>query len=203
MGDLASGLYLITRPHPNLEQILQECCAVGVRLIQIRDKQTTDEDLYRLVISLQQSLPSSVQLIVNDRINVAARCQTGLHVGDDDVSPRLARRRLGPDACIGVTIHRDIERAKDCAPWADYVGVGPVFQTHTKATQKTTIGIERLRNIVNDCPLPVAAIGGITETLAPDVWATGPRSIAVCGAIMNATNPARAAQRLLACIGES
>ena len=202
MSALASGLYLITRPHPELEKILQECCAVGVRLIQIRDKQATDEELCRLVISLQQSLPSSVQLIVNDRINVAARCQTGLHVGEDDVSPRIARQRLGPDACIGVTIHRDIDRAKSCISWANYVGVGPIFQTHTKVITKPTIGVDGLRSIVNDCPLPVAAIGGITETRAPEVWTAGPQSIAVCGAIMNASDPARAAQRLLAFVGE-
>ena len=193
---------MITRPHPKLELILQKCCAVGLRLIQIRDKEATDEELCRLVISLQQSLPSSVQLIVNDRINVAARCQTGLHVGEDDVSARIARQRLGPNACIGVTIHRDIERAKDSVPWADYVGVGPIFQTQTKITTKTTIGVEGLRAIVQDCPLPVAAIGGITENRAPDVWAAGPQSLAVCGAIMNAADPARAAQRLLACVGE-
>ena len=189
-------LYLVTKPQSDLLDVVGQAITGGVSIVQLRDKSCSDEELIQQALQLQQILPKDVPLIINDRLSVAQTVGCGLHVGMDDTSPVEARERLGKTAIIGLTIHDRIDLAERYQQVISYVGVGPVFATATKKDAKPVLGVERLREIVLQCPVPVVAIGGISVHNVAAVRATGVAGVAVCSAIMSSKTPSRSAMRL-------
>ena len=189
-------LYLITKPVLNLEEIVLQAINGGVSMVQLRDKHCSDQELIDLARRMQHLLPSTIPLIINDRLNVAKAVGAGIHVGMDDASPEEARAHLGERALIGMTIHDRVDLAIKYRHCIDYVGVGPIFETQTKKDAKKTIGPQRLFDIVEKCPVPVVAIGGINGKNVSVVRKQGTAGIAVCAAIMDSTDPKSMALRL-------
>lgn len=158
--------------------------------VQLRNKRIHKNEVYRLARRLKPLIQRyGAHLIINDHLEVAHELQLGVHLGVDDGDPVQARRLLGPDSIIGITIHNDIERAHRYAGVATYVGVGPVFHTTTKADTKSVLGIEGLEEVLAHSPLPVVAIGGIQMHNIESVIHTKPAHIAVCSAICSASDP--------------
>jgi thiamine-phosphate pyrophosphorylase len=168
----------------------------GVDLVQIREKELPDR---RLLAVLEQARAVTrrlgVPLVVNDRPDLAVLCGADLvHLGQEDLSVEAARRfGLG----VGVSTHarEEIERAD-----ADYIGVGPVYETPTKAG-RPAVGLELVRHAAERARVPWFAIGGIDETNADDVVAAGARRIAVVRAIGDAPDPEAAARALRTALG--
>jgi thiamine-phosphate pyrophosphorylase len=138
---------------------------------------------------------NGAQCIVDDRadVTVAVGAQ-GLHLGRDDLAPAVARTLLGPDVLIGGTAN-SIEEAREV--WQrpiDYLGVGPVYGTQSKANPAPVLGIDQLRAIVRECPVPVIAIGSITAERTPEVLDAGAHGVAVLSAITCAADPEAAAR---------
>ena len=136
------------------------------------------------------------ELIINDHLDLAVRYGIGVHLGMSDGDPVLARKKLGKEATIGITINDNIQRAEQYKDIVDYVGVGPVFPTKTKLDAKSPIGIERLKEVVIRSPLPVVAIGGIQHNNAHQLIVPNPKYIAVCSAICSSKKPLDAFLRL-------
>ena len=157
--------------------------------MQLRDKKCSDKEMVEMGRALLSVLPSTIPLIINDRVAVAKAVGVGVHVGQQDISPVEARRQLGKTAIIGLTIHDRVDLAKQYQSVIDYVGVGPVFPTQTKENPAPLLGVNRLSKIVAAAPVPVVAIGGINSGNAPEVRAQGVAGIAVCSAIMDAPDP--------------
>ena len=130
---------------------------------------------------------------MNDRPDLAVLSGAdGVHVGQDELTVKDARRILGPSGLIGVSTH-SLEQARAAVlDGANYIGVGPTFPSGTKQFAEFT-GIELLRAVQAEIRLPAFAIGGITEENLPQVLATGFRRVAVSGAIADADDPAAAA----------
>jgi thiamine-phosphate pyrophosphorylase len=194
----------LSAPRGLLATVL-EAVAGGVTVVQLRDKQASDEELLATAVALKAALAGTgVALIVNDRPGIArAAGLAGVHIGQDDGDPRAARALLGPDALIGLSVTRADEIATVDAAVVDYVGLGPVFATGSKLDAAPPLGLDGTRAIGARLPVPFVAIGGVDVTNAAAVMATGAAGIAVVSAIGAADDPRTAAQALSVAIGRA
>ena len=195
-------LYLVTdRPlclGRDLEWVVSEAVKGGVSIVQLREKEASTREFVELAIRLKKVLqPAGVPLIINDRIDVALAADAdGVHIGQSDMPYGIARRLLGPDKIIGLSVENPDEVVEANALDVDYIAVSPVYGTPTKTDTAPPFGLEGLRRAVRLTRHPVVAIGGMNERTAPDVFAAGADGIAVVSAICSATDPRVAAERL-------
>jgi thiamine-phosphate pyrophosphorylase len=175
----------------------------GVRLVQYRAKEGDDRGRWAEARSLRQLCARHGALfIVNDRIDLALAVDAdGVHLGQDDLPPALARRLLGPDRLIGRSTHGIEQLQQAVRDGCDYVGVGPVNATPTKPGRQP-VGLDYVRQAAAEAPIPWYAIGGIeAATLAP-VLEAGATRVAVVRAITDAPDPGAAARLLRTALGE-
>ena len=177
-----------------------EAVAGGVTIVQLRDKTASDDELVATAMALKAALaPTGVPLIANDRPEVAkAAGLAGVHIGQDDGDPRAPRMLLGPEALIGLSVTRAEEIATVDPAVVNYVGLGPVFATGSKADAAPPLGLAGASTIGARLPLPWVAIGGIGVTNAAAVMRAGAVGIAVVSAINAAADPRAAAAALRA-----
>ncbi|MDD5108971.1 MAG: thiamine phosphate synthase [Candidatus Omnitrophica bacterium] len=193
-----SQLYLIldkpTLGRRSLENIYSAAWAGKIGLIQLRDKQGIKSDVLDLAIKLSRCLSRSKTLfIVNDYIDIAvASGADGLHLGQDDLPVKEARKILGQDKIIGISCHNLAQALKAQREGANYIGIGPVYSTATKPEYKP-IGLRVLQQLKDKIKIPYFAIGDIHLGNIGEVIAAGARRIAVCRAILKANNPKMAA----------
>ncbi len=181
---------------------VREAVKGGVTMVQLRDKNASDDELIALARALRTELaPRGVPLIVNDRPEVAKSAEAdGVHIGQEDHDPRAARRLLGPDAILGLSVTNSAEVATVDAGIIDYVGLGPVFASATKADAAPPLGLDGLRAVGASLKVPFVAIGGIDAGNAAAIIAAGAAGIAVVSAICAAPDPGAAAAALIAAI---
>jgi len=187
---------LLSQPETQMARTLAD---VGVRLLQYRNKSASARELLQRSCSIAgELLPRGVTFIVNDRADVAALAgANGVHIGQEDLSVDSARDIVGPNAFVGVSTH-NIEQFQAAAESsADYLAIGPVFATASKANPDPVVGIEMIRQIRRLSDKPIVAIGGITLERAQEVLAAGADSVAVIGDILLATDPARRASQYI------
>jgi thiamine-phosphate pyrophosphorylase len=180
--------------------------AAGADVVQFREKRAwSTRDLLRTARALREKLSAgNTRLIVNDRTDVAAAAEAdGVHLGKEDLEPAWARRLLGEGAMIGATANNIGRACVVARPPVDYVGVGPVFGTRSKADPAPMLGIERLRQIVEAVRLPVIAIGGITTDRVEEVLSTGAYGVAVLSAVSDAKDPGEEVARFAGAIARA
>jgi thiamine-phosphate pyrophosphorylase len=185
----------------SLEWTIAEAAAGGAGVVQLREKSLSDRELVdRARQARRWARRAGVLFIVNDRPDVARLVEAdGVHLGQDDMTVKDARRILGPDAIIGVSTHSLGQLRQAVLDGANYVGVGPVFPSATKAFAGFP-GLEFVRAAFAETSLPAFAIGGVNaETVAAAV-AAGATRVAVGAAVAAADDPRRAAAELLACL---
>ena len=131
------------------------------------------------------------QIVVNDRIDVARLAgAAGVHLGQEDLPPALARDILGADAIVGYSTHSTAQAAAALTEPVSYVAVGPIFGTQTKNTGYDAVGLDLVRAVVDQAgETPVVAIGGITLDSAASVLEAGARSVAVIGDLLAGSDP--------------
>ncbi|MDJ0722942.1 MAG: thiamine-phosphate kinase [Desulfobacterales bacterium] len=205
--DLRTALrfYFITDDRaPGLAPIDQVRAALkgGATFIQYRRKQFAAVDFAEAAAIRDLCRINRVPFVVNDHLLLAKAVDAdGLHLGQDDETPAVARQVLGSRAIIGISVSDGDELARtDLAP-CNYVGSGPVFATGTKADAKPVRGLTGLKEIVDTASLPVVAIGGIDADRAPECLARGAAGVAVISAVTRAPNPQAAAVRMAAACG--
>jgi thiamine-phosphate pyrophosphorylase len=180
--------------------------AAGVRLLQIRAKHATGRDLLTLTEAMMdEARGHGASVVVNDRVDVAATAGAGVHVGQDDLPPAVARRLLGPAALVGGSTHTLAQLTEALAAPVDYVAYGPVFATTTKVNADPVVGLEGLRSaarLAAAAGVPLVAIGGITLASAPAMLAAGATAVAVTSDLMAGDEPPGArARRFLVALG--
>jgi len=163
-------------------------CGVGV--IQYRAKNLSTKVLFEEASQLRKICRGAI-LIINDRIDVAlAAAADGVHIGADDMPVASARRLLGKDKIIGVTVHNEEEAREASRLGADYLGVSPIFATLTKKDAGRACGTQMLRKIKSFSKLPLVAIGGINFENAREVISAGADALCAISAVAASSDPA-------------
>ncbi|WP_424217315.1 thiamine phosphate synthase (plasmid) [Streptomyces sp. BI20] len=170
----------------------------GVTAVQLRDPDADARALFALGRAIQGELAGTgVPLIVNDRLDVALWLGAdGVHLGQRDVAPEVARRLLGPRAFVGLSVSRP-EQLAHVSEAVDHLGVGPVFPQSTKPDADAPLGLDGLARIVRESPLPCVAIGGIGVSEAAAVVGRGAAGVAVVSAVCGRPDPEAAARSLV------
>src|SRR5690606_32846533 len=163
-------------------------------------------DFTELVLAVSATVADRALVLVNDRVDVAVAARhagarvDGVHLGQDDLDPVVARALLGPDAVIGWTAHEaaHLERLTALpAGTVDYLGVGVVRATRSKDDAPPPLGVDGIGRFAAAAPLPCIAIGGVTAEDVPPLRAAGAAGVAVVSAVCAADDPAAATARLL------
>jgi thiamine-phosphate pyrophosphorylase len=175
----------------------------GVRLLQYRNKLTNSRDLFESSSRLASLLvPRGISFIVNDRADVATLAGAdGVHVGQDDLGVEQAREVVGAGGLVGVSTHNIEQFRQAAATSADYIAVGPIFSTGTKANPDPVVGMEFVRQVRPLTDKPIVAIGGITLERAPEIIDAGADSLAVVSDILRAPDPGARARQYLDLLG--
>jgi thiamine-phosphate pyrophosphorylase len=182
----------------DLPALLEAVLAGGCRLVQLREKTMPLVELFPLAQKLNRRCREAGALfVVNDRADLALAADAGgLHVGQDDLPALEARRLLRPGMILGVSTHDEAQARRAVADGADYVAVGSIFPTATKAGFQL-VGPDLIRRVRSVVPVPLVGIGGITADNAPAVLAAGADGVAVISAICAAPDPEAATRRFL------
>jgi thiamine-phosphate pyrophosphorylase len=174
-------------------------------LLQYRNKSASARKLLKTSRELVSSLESSrAVLIVNDRPDVAALSGAkGVHVGQDDLDAEQARAVVGKEMWVGTSTHNLEQFRRAAATSADYIAVGPIFATTSKANPDPVVGVELIREVRALTDKPIVGIGGITLERAKAVIDAGADSVAVISDILLAKNPSERARQYLDVLGEA
>jgi thiamine-phosphate pyrophosphorylase len=182
-----------------MARALDGALAGGVDLFQLRDKHASDDELLAAAETARERCHAAGALfLLNDRPDLAAACGAdGVHVGQDDTPVAQAREQVGEDAIVGLSTHSSEQAERGARSGADYIAVGPVHATPTKAG-RPAIGLEPVRYAAAHVDLPWFAIGGIDADTVDAVLRAGAQRIVVVRALADAEDPEAAARGLRA-----
>ena len=204
--DIDLSLYLVTDRDlslgRSLEEVVSEAVAGGMTIVQLREKEASTGEFIALARRLMTLLrPLGIPLVINDRVDVALAVDAdGVHIGQSDMGYEDARRLMGPDKIIGLSVEsfEDIQAANTLD--VDYVGISPVYGTPTKTDTAEPFGLEGLRKAVAMSVHPTVAIGGMNASTIGEVIDAGADGVAVVSAICSAERIAEATSELKAII---
>ncbi len=202
-------------PLPRLYAILDRSCfpdpqtlfatanqlvSAGCSLLQYRNKQGSARQLLNEARELKAQVGSRAKLIMNDRADLCVAAGfDGLHIGQDDLSPEAARRIIGPGSWLGVSTHNPDQLAEADGTSADYLAIGPVFSTSSKANPDPVVGLDGVHWARDLTRKPLVAIGGITRANAHSVIDAGADSVAVISDLIR--DPCKSAEEFLRILG--
>ena len=207
--DFDMSLYLVTdRPLSrgrDIEWIVEEAVKGGATVVQLREKDCSTAEFVSIASRLMEKLkPLGVPLIINDRIDVALAVDAdGVHIGQSDMPYATARRLLGNDKIIGLSVETMDEVVEANALDVDYIGVSPVYSTATKTDTLQPFGLQGLRRAAELSRHRIVAIGGMNEATVGDVIACGIEGVAVVSAIVSADSPCDASSHLLSIVNDN
>lgn len=196
------SLYLVTDRSlslgRNLEWIVEEAVKGGVTVVQLREKDCSTLQFIELALELKKKLSLyKVPLLINDRVDVALAADAdGVHIGQSDMPYAMARKLLGAEKIIGLSVENLEQVHKANKLDVDYIGISPVFTTNTKIDTAKPFGIEGIKQVMAVSKHPAVAIGGINSENAAAIIQAGAQGIAVVSAICSANNPYEAAIQL-------
>lgn len=197
-------LYLVTDRHQTagrpLMSVLGRAVRAGVRAVQLRERDLPIRELRVLAMALQRELPD-VRLFINDRVDLAlALCAQGVHLRESSLPAGVVRGLLQPSQLLGLSVHSlDGVMAAE-QQGADFVVLGPIYETPSKRVYGPPIGLSILEQAGRKVRVPIFAIGGITATRAREVRRAGAFGVAVLSSILSAMNIERATEDLLSAI---
>lgn len=172
------GYYFITDTklsRAGNERDVHSAVSCGVEVVQYRNKNAGTRQMYEEAVRLRQICQESSSIfLINDRVDIALATEAdGVHLGQSDMPCLAARKLLGPEKIIGVTVHNLAEALQAESIGADYLGVSPIFQTATKPDAGKPAGIRLIEEIRAQVDIPLIAIGGINHCNAGDVVRAG------------------------------
>lgn len=201
--DLNYELYLITDRRflkgRELKKVVEDAILGGVTIVQVREKDVSTREFYNIAKEVKEVTDHyKVPIIINDRLDIAQAINAhGVHLGQKDMQLNIARRILGKDKIIGISVGNIKEALEAENNGADYLGIGTIFPTGSKKDVDAIIGIDGLSKIKNNISIPSVAIGGINKTNFKDVLNTGIEGISVISAILDEDDINIAANNLL------
>ena len=203
MPQLESRLFLVTDRHQTngrpLVPLLQQVLAVGMPVIQLRERDLSARELMALAREARAVTAScGAQLLINDRIDVALALKAvGVHLRSNSLPVSAARRLLGPRRLLGISVHSVEEGLSAQSQGADYIVLGPVYETPSKKMFGPPLGIHTLEKACGLVRIPIIGIGGVTAARAREMRCAGAFGAAVITAILGAADVESATRELL------
>jgi thiamine-phosphate pyrophosphorylase len=200
-------LYFVCDAHPrgkDPEPLLRAALSGGVDIVQLREKELPRREIELAALTFRRLCDTySALFIVNDDPELALSCDAdGVHVGQDDASAARAREAIGPERILGLSTHSEEQIAASGGQPADYISVGPIWETPTKEG-RPAVGLGLVTHARDSAPHPFFAIGGIDSENAGEVVAAGAERLGVVRAIRDAENPTVVAEALRRELGEA
>jgi len=191
---MIKGLYVILEG----AQLAKEVLEGGCKILQLRNKNATDRQLYEEARKLRElTREHKAIFIVNDRIDIALAVDAdGVHLGKDDMPVPVARKLL-PNKIIGFSADTIDEALQAEKEGADYVSLGPIFPTSSKPDAGPVVGLERLAELKSKLSVPLVAIGGISKYNLIEVVRSGADAVAVISAVSSSPSPRQAVEELI------
>jgi thiamine-phosphate pyrophosphorylase len=173
--------------------------AGGVRLVQLREKDLPTRELLSLAYAFRDlTFKFSARLLINDRIDICLAVQAdGVHLRANSLPTRIARKILGDTKLIGVSAHSIQEARQAQEEGADFITLGPIYETPSKAGYGPPLGVDTLKTIRRQVKIPLLALGGIKKERVREVLEAGADGIALISAILMAEDPRQAAIQLI------
>ena len=200
-------LYLVTHRYDDTPAAflakIAAACENGVTMVQLREKQLNTRDYYDLAMRVKLITDRyQIPLVIDDRVDICLAVDAaGVHIGDDELPVAVTRQLIGSDKILGVSTKTVVTATAAAAAGADYLGVGAIFPTQTKAAAPLTT-LATLKAITAAVPIPVVAIGGIKATNLATFKDTGIAGVAIVSDIMQAPDTAQKVQALSAKLKE-
>mgnify|MGYP000859425743 CR=1 FL=1 len=200
-SDVDYTLYLVTDRElmstKTLEKAVEQGILGGCTIIQLREKEASSRDFYQTALRIRTITEKHrVPLIINDRVDIALAADAdGVHIGQSDLPARVVRKLIG-SRIMGVSVSTVEEAVKAAADGADYLGVGAMYLTGTKADAKL-VSTEELKKIRSAVSIPMVVIGGINKKTVPDFAGTGIDGLAVVSAVIAQRDIAESARELV------
>ncbi|PIU41641.1 MAG: thiamine phosphate synthase [Candidatus Omnitrophica bacterium CG07_land_8_20_14_0_80_42_15] len=191
---MLKGYYFITDSNlsraGNINDV-KSAVTAGVKIIQYRNKDSNASEMYEEALRLKSICKGAIFLI-NDRLDIALAVNAdGIHIGCDDLPYEVARKLLGKNKIIGVTVHSVREAKKAQRLGADYIGASPIFPTKTKIGAGKSTGVELIKKIKKHVSVPVVAIGGINLSNAGEVIKAGCDGLCAISAVVTKPDVAK------------
>ena len=199
-------IYLITDRKQTcgkpLEEVINSSLAGGIKAVQLREKDLDDRELFMLAKRLRTlTQRSGATFIVNDRLDLALAVDAdGLHLGQESISPKDARKHFGENKLIGVSAHSLDEAVRAEDDGADFITIGPVYDTPSKRRYGKPIGLNELERVTGKQKIPAFAIGGIRKDKIREVLAAGAHGISLISSILKSKDPEKAAKDMIEAI---
>ena len=203
MPTLSSRLLVVTDRHQTngrpLVPLLQQVLTAGAPAIQLRERDLSARELVTLAREVQTVMGSSTsQLLINDRIDVALALEgVGVHLRSNSLPLSVARRMLGAQRLLGISVHSVEEGLSAESQGADYIVLGPIYETPSKQMFGPPLGIHTLEKACTLVRIPIIGIGGVTAARAREMRRAGAFGAAVITAILGAEDVASATRELL------
>ena len=206
MNNIDYSLYLVTDRDilgkRDLCKAVEDSIKGGATIVQLREKFIDDNKFLEIAKKIQKITKKyNIPLIINDNVKIAKEIDAeGVHIGQSDESLEEARKELGENKIIGVSVGSIEEALKAQVGGADYLGIGTIFYTGSKKDINEPLGIENLKNIVESIKIPCVAIGGIHLNNIKEVMETGVNGVAVISEILGKEDIEKASKTLLSFI---
>ncbi len=209
MPSLASRLLLVTDRQQtrgrSLLDVLTHALVAGVRAIQLRERDLSARDLLRLAQEVHRlATVHQAQLLINDRVDIAMGLDgVGVHLRANSLPVAVARKLLGGQRVIGISTHSVEEVVRAEAEGADYVVLGPIYDTPSKTVYGAPLGVRAIEEVCRRVRVPVVGIGGVTAARVEEIRRTGAFGVAVVTAVLGAVDVERATHELLDAVSMS
>jgi thiamine-phosphate pyrophosphorylase len=186
----------------SLPSVLHDAIHAGLPAVQLRERDLSTRELLLLAQEIRSiTAPRAVPLIINDRVDLMMALNlNGVHLRANSLPVSAVRRLAGADRLVGISTHSAAEVREANRDGADYVVFGPIFDTPSKRSFGSPVGLEQLAEVCRLSAVPVFAIGGITPASVSDVRRAGAHGVAVIGAILARDNAAAATREMLAAL---
>ena len=197
------SLYLITDRHQTggrpLIEVVEEALKGGARLVQLREKDLSGRELYKLALQMRELTNRyDAKLLINERADIAAAAGAdGVHLPEDSFSVSEVRRLTGPDGIVGVSTHSMEAARKAEEGGADFITFSPIYETPSKMQYGEPQGLGRLEEVCNNINIPVYALGGVKGDKVTEIIEAGACGVAVISAVLNAEDIKGETERIM------
>ena len=198
-----NDLYFITHETENLYEKIKNILEGGVKIIQLRFSKGNDSDILKFAIKVKElCFNFGAIFLINDRLDIALACNAdGVHLGQNDIDLKSARKILGYSKIIGISASNERDINKAIEGGCDYLGIGPVFFSPTKK-EKVPLGIDTLKSLTKNISIPWFAIGGIKEENISLLKENNICKVALITDLINSKNPKEKAIMLIKCLND-